>query len=179
MSLKFYNPGINCVYFAGMFNRVVALLSKDILLESRQQHTFYGILLYIASTIFVLYLSVDSLAADVWNGLFWVIQLFICVNAVAKSFLQESRGRMLYFYSIVSPVEFIIAKMGYNLVLMMLMSLVSLLLYTVFLGNPLSNALQFTGIVVLGGVSISLVFTLMSAIAATAFADEAEQDGLC
>jgi len=168
MSLKFYNPGINCVYFAGMFNRVVALLSKDILLESRQQHTFYGILLYIASTIFVLYLSVDSLAADVWNGLFWVIQLFICVNAVAKSFLQESRGRMLYFYSIVSPVEFIIAKMGYNLVLMMLMSLVSLLLYTVFLGNPLSNALQFTGIVVLGGVSISLVFTLMSAIAARA-----------
>lgn len=151
-----------------MFNRVVALLSKDILLESRQQHTFYGILLYIASTIFVLYLSVDSLAADVWNGLFWVIQLFICVNAVAKSFLQESRGRMLYFYSIVSPVEFIIAKMGYNLVLMMLMSLVSLLLYTVFLGNPLSNAVQFTGIVVLGGVSISLVFTLMSAIAARA-----------
>jgi len=74
-------------------------------------------LLYIASTIFVLYLSVDKLDANVWNGLFWVIQLFICVNAVAKSFLQESRGRMLYFYSITSPVEFIIAKILYNLVL--------------------------------------------------------------
>ena len=79
-----------------MTRRIFGLLSKDILLELRQQHTFYGILLYIASTIFVLFLSIDKPDATVWNGLFWVIQLFICVNAVAKSFLQESRGRLLY-----------------------------------------------------------------------------------
>lgn len=151
-----------------MFTRIISLLKKDILLEFRQKHTFYGILLYIASTIFVLYLSIDKPDANVWNGLFWVIQLFVCVNAVAKSFLQESRGRMLYFYSIASPVEFIIAKMCYNLLLMILMSLLSLLLFTVFLSNPVNNALWFTGIVVLGGASISIVFTLMSAIAAKA-----------
>ena len=75
---------------------------------------------------------------------------------------------MLYYYSIVSPVQFIIAKIIYNICLMIGMSLVSLLLYAIFLNNPLSNALQFTGIVVLGGASISLVFTLMSAIAAKA-----------
>ncbi|MGB4844579.1 MAG: heme exporter protein CcmB [Ferruginibacter sp.] len=148
--------------------RILSLLKKDILLEFRQKHTFYGILLYIASTIFVLYLSIDNPDANVWNGLFWVIQLFICVNAVAKSFLQESRGRMLYFYSITSPVEFIIAKMIYNVLLMVLMSLLSLLLFAVFLNNPLTNALWFTGIVLLGGASISIVFTLMSAIAAKA-----------
>ena len=78
-----------------MTKRIFALLKKDILLEFRQKHTFYGILLYIASTIFVLYLSIDKPTADVWNGLFWVIQLFICVNAVAKSFLQESRGDLV------------------------------------------------------------------------------------
>ena len=154
--------------FAAMTKRILALLKKDILLELRQQHTFYGILLYIASTIFVLYLAIDKPEADVWNGLFWVIQLFICVNAVAKSFLQESRGRMLYFYSIVSPVEFIIAKMAYNIILMMLMSLISLLLFFIFMSNPLENSAWFTGIVILGGASISIVFTLMSAIAAKA-----------
>ncbi len=151
-----------------MLKRINALLLKDILLEWRQKHTFYGILLYIASTIFVLYLSIDRPDANVWNGLFWVIQLFICVNAVAKSFLQESRGRMLYFYSIASPVEFIIAKMVYNLLLMILMSLLSLLLFAIFLDNPISNSLWFTGIAILGGASISMVFTLMSAIAAKA-----------
>lgn len=151
-----------------MTKRIFALLKKDILLELRQQHTFYGILLYIAATIFVLYLSIDKPDSNVWNGLFWVIQLFICVNAVAKSFLQESRGRLLYFYSIVSPVEFIIAKLVYNIILMMMMSLISLFLFSVFLGNPVENSLWFTGMVVLGGASISIVFTLMSAIAAKA-----------
>ena len=151
-----------------MLHAVYSLLKKDVLLELRQQHTLYGILLYIASTVFVLSLSVQELEANVWNGLFWVIQLFVCVNAVAKSFLQESKGKMLYYYSIVSPIQFIIAKIIYNVCLMIGMSLVSLLLYAIFLNNPVSNALRFTGIVILGGASISLVFTLMSAIAAKA-----------
>jgi heme exporter protein B len=126
--------------------------------------------LYIASTIFVLYLSLNdkSIDAAVWNGLFWVLQLFICINAVAKSFLQEGRGKMLYYFTIVSPVHFIIAKMLYNVILMTGMSVISLLLYCVFLTNPISNMLVFIGIVILGGASISLVFTLMSAIAAKA-----------
>ncbi|MEI7471000.1 MAG: heme exporter protein CcmB [Chitinophagaceae bacterium] len=148
--------------------KIKELLKKDLLLEFRQQHTFYGILLYIASTIFVLYLSVDKPDAVVWNSLFWVIQLFICVNAVAKSFLQESKGRLLYFYSIASPADFIISKILYNVLLMILMSSISLLLFFFFLSNPVANTLQFTGIVLLGGISLSLVFTLMSAIAAKA-----------
>ena len=151
-----------------MLKPAFSLLKKDVLLELRQQHTFYGILLYIASTIFVLYLSVDQLEANVWNGLFWVIQLFVCVNAVAKSFLQESKGRMLYYYSIVSPTQFIIAKLLYNIVIMLLMSGISLFLFFVFLNNPVNKSGQFLGIVLLGGASISLVFTLMSAIAAKA-----------
>ncbi|HTB53065.1 MAG TPA: heme exporter protein CcmB [Ferruginibacter sp.] len=151
-----------------MTKTVFALLKKDLLLELRQQHTFYGILLYVASTIFVLYLAINKPEADVWNGLFWVIQLFVCVNAVAKSFLQEGRGRMLYFYSITSPVNFIIAKLIYNIILMLLMSVLSLLLFVILLKDPVSNMPQFIGIVCLGGISLSLVFTLMAAIAAKA-----------
>lgn len=152
-----------------MNKRVLTLLKKDILLELRQKHTFYGIILYIASTVFVIYLSIpDKPDAIVWNSLFWIIQLFICVNAVAKSFLQESKGRLLYFYSVASPTEFIISKMIYNILLMLIMSSISLLLFFIFLSNPVSSIVQFTGIVLLGGLSISLVFTLMSAIAAKA-----------
>src|SRR5215210_4191046 len=151
-----------------MVKSIFVLLKKDLLLELRQQHTFFGILLYIASTIFVLFLSLDQPEASIWNSLFWVIQLFVCVNTVAKSFLQESKGRMLYFYSVASPVEFIISKLLYNIILMILMSVISLLLFFIFLKNPVSNSLRFTGIVILGGASISMVFTLMSAIAGKA-----------
>lgn len=147
---------------------IAALLKKDLLLEFRQRHNLYGLLLYSASTVFVLYLSLGESAAEVWNALFWTIQLFVCVNAVAKSFLQEESGRMLYYYSLVSPAAFILAKTLYNAGLMLCMSLIALLLFFVFLGNPLGNTLRFVGTVLLGGISISLVFTLMSAIAAKA-----------
>jgi heme exporter protein B len=148
--------------------KIISLFKKDVLLEFRQQHTFYGILLYIAATIFVLYLSIENPDLNVWNGLFWVIQLFICVNAVAKSFLQENKGRMLYFYSISSPTQFIIAKILYNILIMSIMSMLSLFLFSVFLGNPVAQMPKFVGIALLGGISISLVFTVMSAIAAKA-----------
>jgi heme exporter protein B len=138
------------------------------LLELRQQHTFFGILLYVASTIFVLYLAMGQPESSVYNGLFWMIQLFVCVNAVAKSFLQESKGRMLYFYSITGPVTFIISKLIYSTIIMLLMVLLSLLLFRVLLGNPIEKYFQFIGIACLGGVSLSLVFTLMAAIAAKA-----------
>lgn len=138
------------------------------LLEIRQQYTFYGVLLYVASTVFVLYLTMDQPEDKVWNGLFWMIQLFICVNAVAKSFLQESRGRMLYFYSIAGARDFMLSKLIFNVVLMMVMSLISLLLFQLLLGNPLQNPLRFAAIVCLGGCSLSMVFTFLAAIAARA-----------
>lgn len=113
-------------------------------------------------------MAIEEPESKVWNGLFWVIQLFICINAVAKSFLQENRGRMLYFYSIASPVAFVLAKLLFNSLLMLVMSLLSLLLFTLFLGNPMEKAGQFIGLVLLGGWSLSLVFSFLAAIAAKA-----------
>lgn len=147
---------------------IITLFKKDLLLEIRQQYTFYGIVLYVASTIFVLYLAMGQPEQMVWNGLFWMIQLFICINAVAKSFLQESRGRMLYFYSIAGPRDFVLSKLLFNSILMVAMSLVSLLLFQLLLGNPLDDFLKFAGITCLGGWSLSLVFTFLAAIAARA-----------
>ena len=148
--------------------KIIALFKKDLLLEVRQQYTFYGILLYIASTIFVLYLAMGQPEATAWNGLFWMNLLFICINAVAKSFLQDSRGRMLYYYSIAGALDFILAKLLYNVLLMLVMSLLSILLFSFFLGSPFNNTINFLGITILGGISISLVFTLLAAIAAKA-----------
>lgn len=147
---------------------IFTLFRKEILLEFRQQYSFYGVLLYVASTIFVLYLAMGLPENTVWNGLFWMMQLFICVNAVAKSFLQESRGRQLYFYSVCHPVHFMLAKMIFNACLMLLMSLLSLLLFQLFLGSPVSHPVLFIGISCFGAMSISLVFSFLAAIAARA-----------
>jgi heme exporter protein B len=139
-----------------------------LLLEVRQQYSFYGILLYIFATIYVLFMAIDEPESKVWNGLFWVIQLFICINAVAKSFLQDSRGRMLYYYTVSSPIAFVLAKLLYNTIIMIAMSMLGLLLFSLFMGNPMQKMLPFIGLVLLGGWSLSLVFSFLAAIAAKA-----------
>jgi heme exporter protein B len=174
--LEYYNESETHIYqyfrskpfFISSTRQIFNLFKKDLLLEIRQQYSFYGILLYIGSTIFVLYMAMNEPESKVWNGLFWVIQLFICINAVAKSFLQENRGRMLYFYTIASPADFVLAKLLFNSLLMLVMSMLSLFLFTLFLGNPIQKAGPFIGLVLLGGWSLSLVFTFLAAIAAKA-----------
>lgn len=150
------------------YSQYLSLLKKEILLESRQQHTLYGVILYIASTVFVIYLTMESPDAETWNTLFWITQLFICINAVAKSFLQESRGRMLYYYTIVSPTLFMLAKLSYNVLLMLAMNLINLLIYTALMGDPTFSYGLFVLVSLLGALGLSLVFTMLAAIASKA-----------
>jgi len=113
-------------------------------------------------------MAIEDPESNVWNGLFWIIQLFICINAVAKSFLQESKGRSLYFYTLAHPAEFVLSKLMFNSLLMLIMSLLSLLLFSLFLGNPIQKPGVFIFLILLGGWSLSLVFTFLAAIAAKA-----------
>jgi heme exporter protein B len=48
------------------------------------------------------------------------------------------------------------------------MNLVNLVLFMAFMGNPTINTLQFIGISFLGGFGLSLVFTMLAAIASKA-----------
>jgi len=148
--------------------QVLALIRKDLLLEWRLQHTFYGLLLYTASTIFILFISLPKPEPAVWNSLFWITLLFMCIHAVAKSFLQETKGRMLYYQLLVPPSIFLIAKLLYNTALMTLMSLLTLLLFSFFLGQAYLRFGQFIWMTLLGGVSLTLLFTLLAAIASKA-----------
>src|SRR5947209_15404958 len=153
---------------ARSIKHIWTLFKKDVLLEIRQQYAFYGVVLYVGATIFVLYMSISNPDTGIWNGLFWIIQLFISINAVAKSFLQESKNRILYYQSITGAKEFILAKLLFNTVLMFVMSALSIILFSLFMSFPVLKTASFIGIVFLVGWSLSLVFTFLAAIAAKA-----------
>lgn len=151
-----------------MLTNIIYLVKKELLLEWRQKHTFFGALLYIGCTVFVLYMMAGKPEAAIWNALFWIAQLFITVNTVAKSFLAEGEQRSRYYFTIVSPTVFIISKMLYNLLLMIIMSLITLGLFNVLMHNPLTNGSLFVLVTCLGASSLSLLFTFLSAIASQA-----------
>ena len=146
------------------------------MLEWRSKYAFNGVLLYVVSTVFICYISFNlnpgfsgsKSYPIVWNVLFWIIMLFASVNAIAKSFMQESKSRLLYYYSIASPQAIILSKMMYNIVLMVLLSFLALLVYMVFFTNTLGDPLFYFLTVLLGSISFSTVFTMISAIASKA-----------
>ena len=150
------------------FKSVWYLIKKDLLIEWRQRYAFNGIILYLASVVFLIYISFIELNPEMWLTLFWIVMLFTSVNAVAKSFLQEGRARWLYYYSIASPYSIIAAKMIYNLSLMLVLCIIGLLIYSLVLGNPLIHPYYFLLVVIVGSFSFSLTFTLMSALASKA-----------
>ncbi len=159
-----------------LFNQVKFLLKKEILLEWRSKYAFNGVLLYVVSTVFVCYISFNLSPGFigsagypiVWNVLFWIILLFASVNAIAKSFMQESSSRLLYYYTIASARAIILAKIIYNCLLMMLLSTLALLVYLLFFKNTLGDPLYYFLAVISGSISFSMVFTMLSAIASKA-----------
>jgi len=152
-----------------LIKEIIALIRKEVVLEWRQRYAFNGILLYLVSTVFICYMSFNlksnQLNPITWNALFWIILLFTAVNAIAKSFVQEPEGRLLYYYTLVSPQGIILSKIIYNALLMLLMSLVGYLVYSVVLGNPVEDQSLFMVSVVLGSLGFSSTLTMISAIA--------------
>lgn len=150
--------------------QVTQLIRKEMLLEWRSKYALNGVLLYVVSTVFVCYLSFITIPNKLtWNTLFWIIMLFASINAVAKSFLQESKGRHLYIYVLVSPIALILAKTIYNSLLMIGLTLIALFFYAlVFPFKPETDVLMYIVATVLGSLSFATIFTMISAIAAKA-----------
>ncbi len=152
------------------------LFKKEITLEWRSKYAFNGILLYVVSTVFICYIAFNLNPGFkgsqgypiVWNVLFWIIMLFASVNAIAKSFMQESKSRLLYYYSIASPQAIILSKTLYNVLLMSLISTLALMVYLLFFNNKIGDSLYYFFTVLLGSISFSTIFTMISAIASKA-----------
>ncbi len=148
--------------------QVKYLVKKEVLLEWRSKYALNGVLLYVVSTVFVCFLSFVSTKPVTWNALFWIIMLFASINAVSKGFLQESRGRHLYIYTIASPLALILSKTIYNVLLMTLLTLIALGFYMMVFSYVPEDLGLYLVATMLGSLSFSTIFTMISAIAAKA-----------
>src|SRR5690606_2435513 len=134
----------------------------------RSKYAINGILLYVVSTVFVCYQAFKSVDPTTWNALFWIILLFASVNAINKSFVQESHGRQLYYYTIVSASAVILSKIIYNMLIMLLLSAIAYLVYSIIFRNPLGDPGLYLAAVALGAIGFAAVFTMVAAISAKA-----------
>ncbi|GAA4454946.1 heme exporter protein CcmB [Nibrella saemangeumensis] len=152
--------------------QISALMQKEFRLEWRQRYALNGMLLYIVGAVFVCYLSFNArrnqLTPIVWNTLFWIILLFTAINAIAKSFVQERAGRLLYYYTLASPQQIILSKILYNTVLMLALAGLGFSVYAFVLGNPVADVPLYLVSLVLGAVGFAASLTLIAGIASKA-----------
>jgi heme exporter protein B len=147
---------------------IIYLFRKEVTLEWRQKYAISGILLYVLSTVYVVYISALEVEKGVWNTLFWIMILFASVNAVVKSFQQESGHRQLYYYTLANPIAILVSKVLYNFLLLLVLSVLTYATYSLITGNPVLHPLPFWLAIVLGALGFSITFTFVSAIAAKA-----------
>lgn len=137
-------------------------------LEWRQKYALSGILLYVCSTVFIIYLSFLQIPARTWNAVFWIILLFAAVNAVTKSFIGENGNRQMYYYSLANPTALILAKIIYNSCLLFLIGSLTFILLSVMGGAPVKNLPLFGLVLLLGSIGFSAAFTFLAGISAQA-----------
>lgn len=148
-----------------VINQIKYLIAKEIKLELRNKYALGGILLYVVSTIFVSYLCFKRIIVpSTWNALFWIILLFASINAVAKSFMNETKGRLLYLYTLASPQAIILSKIIYNSLLLLVLSGLCFLVYSLFIGNIVQDISLFLLTLILGSCGFSSLLTMVSAI---------------
>ena len=153
-------------------NEIWTLIKKELLIELRMKYAISGMILYLISSIFLGYITFSlgkaSLNIPTWNVLFWIIMLFVATNSIAKSFIQESKERILYYYTIANPQSIIISKIIFNCLLMLFLVIMGFVIYIILLGNPVEDIPLFLFTLFLGAVGFSSTFTMISSIASKA-----------
>ena len=143
---------------------VFAIIKKDFDIEIRQRYAIAGIFLFAITTAYFIYKAFNNLTALEWNILVWIIVLFAGLNAIVKSFVQERRETYLYYYTLFGPLEIIVAKLIYNYIFTIFLTLIVLFTFVILFGNPIKDYPLFIKGLLLGVLGISSIFTFVSSV---------------
>jgi heme exporter protein B len=136
---------------------------KEFRYDMRQRYSFASLLLYGLVTVFLIFLLIENIEPYIWNALYWVVLLFMVVNAIVKSFTKEDAGIMLYYYQTISARQFLLAKIIYHTLLTIVLG-AFLLVFFMILGNPIVHYNYMALSTLLGCISISVLFSFLGAL---------------
>jgi heme exporter protein B len=150
-----------------LVRQIGQLLALYWALEGRSRQLLSGVLLYVLVIVLVSSYIFVQPEGRVWLALYWMILLFAAVNTGVLSFMQESGGRRWYYYQIAGPVAVYLAKSLHVFFLLLLVAGLSGGLMTLIHGFPLHQVWPLLLSTVLAAAGLSLLFTLMAAMANT------------
>jgi heme exporter protein B len=146
-------------------NRILSLIATEARIELRERYALSGIVLYVLSSSFIVFSIWKQLPAKEWGLTFWVIFLFCSLMAVVKTFGRENEGRYFYYYTLFHPLELFIAKVVYNLLLLLFIFLTLWFVLYVMAGNHILRFGWFLTTGLMASLGLSFLLTLITSIA--------------
>jgi len=149
----------------------LAVFIKDFRLEWRSRFGVSTVLAFIASTLLVVLFSLraDLLSVSVQSGLVWIIILFASLTTLSRVFVSESERGTMDLLRLNAPATSVyVGKLAYNFLFTLLITCITLFLFTVMVNMTVFRPLLLVAVVVLGSSGLAGATTMLGALVSQA-----------
>ena len=156
----------------GWVDAVLALIKKDLIDECRTRFAFTSIILFAMTTLVMVSFSTGAFVLD--SGMdaafLWIIIFFSSMTALARSFIkEEEQGTARILRISTTPEVIFIAKLMFNLVMLLGLLAVLYPLYLILMNPPAAkNNLLVMLFLILGSSCLAGTTTILAAIVSQA-----------
>lgn len=149
-----------------VLNQIGKIILTDLKIEWREKHQLFSLLLYIASSAFVAYMTLRAdVSPRVAVSVFWIVLGFGAVTSTSRSLIREASSRFIFYYQTVPPTLLIIAKIIINTVILSVISIFTAWLFDLLFQTNFSIGYLLT-ISLLGALAFATTLTLIAGISA-------------
>jgi heme exporter protein B len=145
------------------------VLRKDLRVEFRTRYGVSAVIMFLLITVAVILYSTpgEQLQPSILSALLWIALFFGAMTGLARSFVsEEERGTALLLRLYADGESIYIAKLVYNLVLMLALAISAVLFFEFFFTRDfhIRDWPTFSLQLVLGAIGIAAVSTILSAL---------------
>ncbi|MBL7979649.1 MAG: heme exporter protein CcmB [Bacteroidetes Order II. Incertae sedis bacterium] len=150
-------------------NGAYAVFEKDVRLELRSRYALNMLLMFIASTLFLVVVSLGNevIGARVQAALVWIILLFGSVIGLGRGFVSEvDQGTVLLLQLHTRGSMVYAGKLAFNIVLLFVLNVLALGAFLLLMNIAVENLWQLALVLFLGTLGLSGTTTLLAAMIA-------------
>ena len=150
---------------------LLALVKKDLVEEFRTRYAINALLMFALVSLVVVSFSVgaNALGSQLHAALLWVVIFFTSMSGLGRSFVkEEEKNTALALRMAASSDVVFLGKLLFNAIIMVAVSSLVLVLYTVLMNPDIGDGLLLVATVLLGSLAMAGATTILAAVVAKA-----------
>lgn len=161
---------------SALFAAAWAVFVKDLRSELRTRYALNAMVLFAACTAVMVSVGTTFIglrrtdeALLIQASLLWIALLFAAMSGLARSFVHEEETRTLAALRMAAPpLAVYLGKFLFNVALLVLLSIITSLLFIIFVRVHVASPMAFMAILAGGGLCLATATTILAAIIAQA-----------